>query len=93
MLGLVAIVFTEGMVGSLRLVKALIVLAAALLVFAVNYVVMKKASTRILSGLTDHGNEKKPAEHINTVGHDDDGVISAVIENEREKEDKEQDKK
>ena len=86
MLGLVAIVFTEGMFGSLRLVKALVVLGAALLVFIVNYVVMKKASTRILSGLTDHGNEKKPANRINTVGHDEDGVISAIVEKEEDKE-------
>ncbi len=86
MLGLVAIVFTEGMFGSLRLVKALVVLGAALLVFIVNYVVMKKASTRILSGLTDHGNEKKPASRINTVGHDEDGVISAIVEKEEDKE-------
>ena len=89
MLGLVAITFTEGMFGSLRLVKALLVLAAALLVFVVNYVVMKKASTRILSGLTDHGNEKKPISHINAVGRDDEGVISAEVgteEKEREKE-------
>ncbi|MBQ7671402.1 MAG: undecaprenyl/decaprenyl-phosphate alpha-N-acetylglucosaminyl 1-phosphate transferase [Clostridia bacterium] len=58
MLGLVAITFTERMFGNLRLMKALIVLGAAFLVFGINYLVMKKTSTRILSGLTDHGNEK-----------------------------------
>ena len=58
MLGLVAITFTEGMFGNLRLIKALVVLGAAFLVFGINYLVMKKTSTRILSGLTDHGNEK-----------------------------------
>lgn len=61
MLGLVAITFTEGMFGNLRLMKALIVLAVAFLVFALNYILMKKTSTRILSGLTDHGNEKPDA--------------------------------
>ncbi len=76
MLGLVAITFTEGMFGSLRLVKALVVLAAAILVFIVNYVVMKKASTRILSGLTDHGNEKKTQFPVNAVGRDENGIIS-----------------
>lgn len=60
MLGLVAVVFTEGMFNNMRTVKAVAVLVIALAVFALNFIVMKKASTRILSGLTDHGNEKKP---------------------------------
>ena len=62
MLGLVAVTFTEGMFKNMRVIKAVAVLVAALAVFALNYIVMKKASTRILSGLTDHGNEKKPEE-------------------------------
>ena len=80
MLGLVAIAFTEGMFGSLRVVKAVIVLAAALAVFALNYLVMKKTSTRILSGLTDHGNEKKNPNAIRVVGKTEDGTLSGVVD-------------
>ncbi len=64
MLGLVAVTFTEGMFNNMRVVKALAVLIIALAVFALNFIVMKKASTRILSGLTDHGNEKELQEKI-----------------------------
>jgi len=80
MLGLVAITFTEGMFGSLRVVKAVIVLICALAVFALNYIVMKKASTRILSGLTDHGNEIKDGKKkgINVVGRSDGGTVQGV---------------
>ncbi|MBR6916861.1 MAG: undecaprenyl/decaprenyl-phosphate alpha-N-acetylglucosaminyl 1-phosphate transferase [Clostridia bacterium] len=82
MLGLVAITFTEGMFGNLRVVKALVVLIAALAVFMLNYIVMKKTSTRILSGLTDHGNEKKTdnnAQMINLVAKNDGESISDSI--------------
>lgn len=81
MLGLVAITFTEGMFGGLRVVKAVVVLVCAFVVFALNYIVMKKASTRILSGLTDHGNEKKnDKENINLVGKSGDETVSDTIE-------------
>jgi len=84
MLGLVAITFTEGMFGSLRVIKAIIVLVSALAVFAINYIVMKKASTRILSGLTDHGNEKdRPDNAINVVAKSDGERVSDVVDKEK----------
>lgn len=62
-LGLVAITFTEDMFSSGKWVKSLIVALCAIVVFALNYLMMKKTSTRVLSGLTDHGyNPIKKAE-------------------------------
>lgn len=62
-LGLVAITFTEDMFSSGKWVKSLIVALCAIVVFALNYLIMKKTSTRVLSGLTDHGyNPIKKAE-------------------------------
>lgn len=54
-LGLVAITFTEDMFSSGKWLKSAIVAACAIVVFALNYLIMKKTSTRVLSGLTDHG--------------------------------------
>ena len=80
MLGLVAITFTERVFGSLRVVKAFAVMIAAFAVFLVNYIVMKKTSTRILSGLTDHGNEKKLQDGINLVAKDGaENVTDSVV--------------
>ncbi len=56
-LGLVAITFTEDMFSYLKGVKAVVVAACAIIAFALNYLIMKKTSTRVLSGLTDHGYE------------------------------------
>ncbi len=54
-LGLVAITFTEDMFSSGKWLKSAIVAVCAIVVFALNYLIMKKTSTRVLSGLTDHG--------------------------------------
>ena len=54
-LGLVAITFTEDMFSQGKWVKSIIVGTCAIVVFALNYIIMKKTSTRVLSGLTDHG--------------------------------------
>lgn len=54
-LGLVAITFTEDMFSSGKWLKSAIVAACAIVVFALNYLIMKKTSTRVLSGLTEHG--------------------------------------
>ncbi len=54
-LGLVSITFSEDMFGEGKLVKTIIVAVCAVIVFFLNYIVMKKTSTRVLSGLTDHG--------------------------------------
>lgn len=54
-LGLVAITFTEDMFSSGKWLKSIIVAVCAIVVFALNYLIMKKTSTRVLSGLTDHG--------------------------------------
>lgn len=64
-LGLVAIVFTEDMFSYLKGLKAVIVAGCAIVVFALNYLVMKRTSTRVLSGLTEHGYEpiKKDERH------------------------------
>ncbi|MBR0303539.1 MAG: undecaprenyl/decaprenyl-phosphate alpha-N-acetylglucosaminyl 1-phosphate transferase [Clostridia bacterium] len=83
MLGLVAIAFTEGMFSDRRVIKAVAVLVIAFVIFGLNYLVMKKASTRILSGLTDHGNEKKDdtPHGVNVVGRSDGVTVSGVAVN------------
>ena len=52
-LGLVAVTFTETMFQNKRLLKSVLLAAAALIIFWLNYIVMKKPSTRYLSGLFD----------------------------------------
>jgi len=52
-LGLVAVAFTETMFQNERLLKSAMLAAAAILVFLLNYLVMKNPSTRYLSGIFD----------------------------------------
>ena len=52
-LGLVAVTFTETMFPNERLLKSVLLAAAALIIFWLNYIVMKNPSTRYLSGLFD----------------------------------------
>ncbi len=52
-LGLVAITFTETMFQNERLLKSIMLAAAALIIFWLNYIIMKNPSTRYLSGLFD----------------------------------------
>ncbi len=66
-LGLVSITFSEDMFSRFKLAKTLIVAATAIVVFGLNYIVMKKTSTRVLSGLTEHGyNPIKKGEELKT---------------------------
>ncbi len=50
-LGLVAVTFTETMFQNERLLKSATLAAAALIIFWLNYVIMKNPSTRYLSGI------------------------------------------
>lgn len=52
-LGLVAVAFTETMFQNERLLKSALLAAAALLVFLLNYIIMKNPSARYLSGVFD----------------------------------------
>lgn len=52
-LGLVAITFTETMFQNERLLKSVLLAAAALVIFWLNYIIMKNPSTRYLSGIFD----------------------------------------
>ena len=54
-LGLVAIIFSEDIFSHHKVIRTFVVAAAAIIVFALNYFIMKRTSTRVLSGLTDHG--------------------------------------
>ncbi|MBE6562701.1 MAG: undecaprenyl/decaprenyl-phosphate alpha-N-acetylglucosaminyl 1-phosphate transferase [Ruminococcaceae bacterium] len=54
-LGLVSITFSEDIFSEYKLTKTLIVAACAIIVFGLNYIVMKKTSSRVLSGLAEHG--------------------------------------
>ncbi len=52
-LGLVAVTFTETMFQNERFLKSLLLAGAAILIFALNYLIMKNPSTRYLSGIFD----------------------------------------
>ena len=54
-LGLVSIIFSEDIFSQHKVIRTFVVAAAAIIVFGLNYLIMKKTSTRVLSGLTDHG--------------------------------------
>lgn len=59
LMGLVSVVFTETMFNKTRTVKAIVLLAAALIILYVNYIVMKNPASRLHSGLFE--DEKKTA--------------------------------
>lgn len=65
-LGLVAIVFSEDIFSYMKEVKTIAIFACAIIVFALNYFIMKKTSTRVLSGLTDHGYEPLKKEEMHS---------------------------
>lgn len=78
-LGLVAATFTETMFQNERLLKSALLAAAALLVFVLNYIIMKKPSTRYLSGVFDPADI--PPEQLSPAkAEKDDGVISAATD-------------
>lgn len=60
-MGLVAVTYTDAMFAesTTRIWKTLIILAAAVLILILNFICMKKPSTRILSGLAEHVSEIK----------------------------------
>ena len=53
LLGLVAVVFTDTIFDSSRLVKAVLVLILALIVFLFNYLIIKSPNLRVHTGLFD----------------------------------------
>lgn len=59
LMGLVSIVFTDTMFHSTRLIKAIVLMAAAIIILYVNYMVMKNPVSRLHSGLFE--DEKKTA--------------------------------
>ncbi len=52
-LGLVAVTFTETMFQNERLLKSILLAIAALIIFSLNYLIMKNPSARYLSGIFD----------------------------------------
>lgn len=79
-LGLVAITFTEDMFSQGKWIKSIIVALCAIVVFALNYLIMKKTSTRVLSGLTDRGYspiKKETIEEKENISEDNTDAASA----------------
>ena len=58
LMGIVAIVFTDTMFDSSRLVKALLLLLCAIIILVLNYIVMVNPASRLHSGLFDDENEE-----------------------------------
>lgn len=54
LLGLVAVVFTDAIFNTNRLIKALLVLLMAVVVFLFNYIIIQNPNLRIHTGLFDH---------------------------------------
>lgn len=54
-MGLVAIIFSENIFSKYKIIRTLAVAAASVIVFLLNYLIMKRTSTRVLSGLTERG--------------------------------------
>lgn len=61
LLGLVSVTFTNEIFEESRFFKSILLFCVAMLIFILLYIIMKKTSTRVLSGLTDHGYE--PVHH------------------------------
>lgn len=61
LLGLVSVTFTNEIFEESRFFKSILLFCVAMLIFVLLYIIMKKTSTRVLSGLTDHGYE--PVHH------------------------------
>ena len=53
LLGLVALTFTDTMFKETRFIKSLLLVAAAVAIFAINFLIMKNPSARYLSGIFD----------------------------------------
>ena len=91
LLGLCAVTCTDAMFESQKVVKAIIIGVFAVVVFLLNYLVMKKTSTRVLSGLTERGyqsvdkTDEENAEKVH-VEHAEDGSIKIVEGAAEEKE-------
>lgn len=62
-LGLIAVVFTEPMFREFRFVKAFFLTGVAILIFLINFRIMKNPSARYLSGIFDP-NAVPPEQHI-----------------------------
>ena len=62
LLGLVALTFTDTMFKETRFVKSLALVAVAILIFAINFLIMKNPSARYLSGIFNP--DDIPPEHL-----------------------------
>ena len=62
LLGLVALTFTDTMFKDARFVKSLTLVVVAILIFFINFLIMKNPSARYLSGIFDP--DDIPPEHL-----------------------------
>ena len=62
LLGLVALTFTDTMFKETRFIKSLVLVGVAILIFAINFLIMKNPSARYLSGIFDPNDI--PPEHL-----------------------------
>ena len=76
-MGLVAVTYTDAMFHESRGWKSMIIAVAAVIILVLNFLCLRKPSTRILSGLAEHISEKKLAEE-KTEGS---GAVSEKEEN------------
>ncbi len=67
-MGLVAITYTDAMFHESRGWKSMIIAVVAVAILILNFICLRKPSTRILSGLAEHVSEKKLAEPKTTDG-------------------------
>ena len=58
-MGLVAVTYTDAMFHESRAGKSMIIAVAAIVVLVLNFLCLRKPSTRILSGLAEHISEKR----------------------------------
>lgn len=78
-LGLIAVVFTEPMFQEFRFVKAFLLAGVAILVFVINFLIMKNPSARYLSGIFNP-DEVPPEQHVSHSENTTDQTMQAAAE-------------
>lgn len=87
LLGLVALTFTDTMFEEMRFIKSLLLVAAAICIFAINFLIMKNPSARYLSGIFDPADI--PPEQLSPSKKSESEEIPATEESDSEETDTE----
>ena len=87
LLGLVAITFTDTMFEEMRFIKSILLVAAAIFIFVINFLIMKNPSARYLSGIFDPADI--PPEQLSPSKKSDSNETSAKEEVDGEESDTE----